>query len=96
MFPKPKRIRNRQLLDRVKSQPCVISDASCRGVIDPQHITTVGHGGHDVENNVMPLCRAHHTEMGWSYVKMFEKYPAVREWLIQHGRQDILERKGKC
>jgi hypothetical protein len=59
--------------------------------VDAHHVTSVGAGGDDVADNVMPLCRQHHAavhQYGWS--KSCKKYPGVYKWLLAHGRDDIL------
>ncbi len=83
-IPKPRRIRDRKLLDHEKSKPCSVSE--CRKASDPDHIRSRGSGGHDTSDNILPLCRSHHTErgtVGWGVFLM--KYPHVEE---------ILEKKG--
>lgn len=92
MFEKRKRIENRSLLDAVARLPCLANRCYGRGS-DPHHVTTVKAGGDDVPENVMPLCRAHHTE--WHKVgpgKMIEQYSNIERWLKQMGRFDVLER----
>ncbi len=34
--------------------------------------------------NHMPLCLKHHTEIHYGTIKMAEKYPGVRRWLINN------------
>lgn len=91
LFEKKKRIQNRELLDYIKSQRCLIFNG-CRGPVDPSHVTTRGAGGDDTPDNVMPLCRKHHNEWGWSAVKFIQKYPVARRWLESHNRWDFLDR----
>lgn len=95
-FPKPTRIKDRDLLDRVAQQPCVACGAMppIGGSNDPHHVSTKGAGGGDVPENIMPLCREHHTE--WDKigpVRMIEKYLGVERWLVRFRRFDILERR---
>lgn len=85
MGQKVKRIENRKLLDHVKSQKCLIF--GCRGFpVDPCHIRTRGSGGPDIIENLVPMCRSHHTEQGklpWS--EFLVRYPEVRSVLEAKG-----------
>lgn len=96
MFPKRNRVQNRDLLDRVAQQPCAA--CGCRpqfnGANDPHHITSVKSGGDDVESNVMPLCRRHHTE--WHQIgpsRMMDKYFGIERWLVRFDRFDVIEKR---
>lgn len=87
---KPKRRSSPKLLAEVTRQPCL---ACGRTPSDPHHVTTRKAGGEDTPENVMPLCRAHHTEWHASGPgRMTEKYARVLKWLQDHGRSDIMER----
>ena len=91
-FPKPKREGNSKVLEMVRKQRCCACGA---WPSDPHHVTTKGAGGGDTGDNVMPLCRRHHTEWhqrGPSLV--CSKYGPVLEWLKAHERQDILIKAG--
>ena len=70
------RQKNRALLDSFHAMRC----AACFATpCDPAHIKSVGSGGDDVEDNLLALCRRHHTEshmLGWHHFT--EKYPNVR------------------
>jgi 5-methylcytosine-specific restriction endonuclease McrA len=47
------------------------------------HIKTRKSGGCDSVFNLMPLCRAHHTQVHQIGINSFaEKYPVVKDWLI--------------
>lgn len=48
-----------ELRAKYRTLRCLVCDTS---PCDPCHIKTVGSGGHDHANNLMPLCRDHHTE----------------------------------
>jgi len=87
---KLKRAVNKELLDYVKTLPCLCCTTT---PVDAHHVTHQGAGGKDVATNLMPLCREHHQE--WHKVgpsKMCEKYQSILEWLILAGRADVLER----
>ena len=91
MFPKNKRIVDEELLATVRLLPCL----ACRGTpSDAHHITSRKSGGHDVAENVVPLCREHHSEyhqMGPT--RFMAAYPAFRYWLELAGRDDVLNKK---
>lgn len=76
----------------VSRSPCTAD--GCNVILcDPHHVTTVKAGGGDTMDNVMSLCRAHHTEWHKSGPgHMVAKYPKIRKWLVNMGRNDILER----
>lgn len=71
---KPKRVINRALLDSIAALPCLV----CGGKSDPCHIKSRGAGGADNPENLLPLCRRHHSEshsMNWH--RFAGKYPVV-------------------
>lgn len=92
MNPKPKRVKNRELLNFISTLPCLC----CMAVpSDPDHITSRGAGGGDEATNVWPLCRTHHTERHTKgLVFMVRKYPSLQIWLTEATRHDILEKAG--
>jgi hypothetical protein len=71
------------ILQRVRDQRCL----ACGSLpSDPHHLITRGAGGKDEIDNIMPLCRRHHTEVHQiGLVKMSHKYVLVEEWLDDHG-----------
>lgn len=76
LLSKPKRIRDPELLAEVRGSPCCV----CGRYAEPAHVKSRGSGGDDVPENIVPLCRIHHTiqhAMGWKRFK--EKYP-VKTW----------------
>jgi predicted restriction endonuclease len=83
MIEKPSRIRDDKLRKNYHTMRCVVCS---RHGCDPCHIKSKGAGGDDVPENMMPLCRIHHTEqhkIGW--VTFAKKYPQVANWLLAHG-----------
>jgi hypothetical protein len=91
MFPIPKPIRftDDKLLAKVRTQSCVACGKP--GPSDPHHLTTRGHGGGDLEDNLIALCRKHHTEVETIGIRKFCRlYACVRFWLIDHKRNDLL------
>lgn len=81
--PKPRRLENRELLNKIKEEPCIICG---KGPCDPSHIKTQGSGGPDTRWNVVPMCRKHHTEWGligrYSFVG---QYPDFGKYLQLYG-----------
>lgn len=87
---KPKRIENRQLIDEIKEEPCLICSKT---PVDAHHLTSVGAGGDDTEDNLAPLCRKHHSEFHqYGLSKFCWKYPKIREFLTKHKRLDLLDK----
>lgn len=90
MFPKPKRHQDSKLLEIVRNQKCTVCQ---KWPSDPHHITSRGAGGGDTGDNVIPLCRKHHTE--WHSrgpIHMVSTYVKVYDWLKIHDRIDILDK----
>lgn len=58
MFPKPKRVKDRELLNTFHEKRCA---ACSRLGADPDHILTKGAGHGDTVDSVWPLCRICHT-----------------------------------
>ena len=90
MFPKPKRIKDRGLLDEIKKLRCI---ACGKYGVDPAHIRSRGAGGHDLVGWVIPLCRPCHSlshHIGW--VRFLEKNFNVKMtleelgWIIENGK----------
>ena len=76
MFQKRKRVENGYLMDLIIKAPCCICG---RGNCDPSHVKTRASGGPDVEWNIFPMCRFHHTEwgqIGWK--KFLMRYPIFK------------------
>lgn len=89
MDPKPKRVKDRRLLDEIKKQPCIICG---QRPSDPDHVVTRGAGGEDSERNVWPLCRRHHTERHTLGLRrLAHKYSAAMEALQKRGFTDIVK-----
>lgn len=75
---KPQRTVNEKLLEFTKKRPCIVCSLS---PCDPCHIRSVGSGGGDDPENIVPMCRQHHTEqhkIGW--IRFLEKYP--KAWMV--------------
>jgi len=64
MLEKPKRKRSPKTMQAVRSEPCVI----CGKKGEAAHIRSKGSGGDDTMENLLSLCRKHHSEQhqsGW-------------------------------
>jgi len=93
LIPKPKRVKNEELLERCRMGVCIIDNAQCAGPVDPEHLSTRGAGHGDTEDNVYPLCRWHHIEKGQIGIgKMVQKYRSFYEMLVSKGRHDVIEK----
>ena len=92
MLSKPKRVKNRKLLDKIKAGRC-ICQSGCYGKMTPSHITTVGNGGGDTPDNVVAMCMNHHSEWGTIGISRFcRKYPEFLKWLEAADRWDVIEK----
>jgi len=80
--PKPKRLKDKKALDKVRKMPCLVCG---QGKTLVHHIRTVGSGAGDVSWNLMPLCFRHHEEIHHGTFEMAEKYPKVKAYLIANG-----------
>ena len=83
MLSKNIRITNRELLDFIATQPCIVCNRP--GPSDPSHIKTQGSGGPDTWWNVVPKCRLHHVEWGQSRNLFRDRYPEFDHYLICIG-----------
>lgn len=80
---KPSRIENKSLRSEFHSKKCLVCQ---REGSDPAHIKTVGSGGHDAENNIIPLCREHHQEQHMIGIGTFcMKYSQVEDHISRLG-----------
>ena len=78
-----KRIEDRSLLKSYHEKSCIACGSK---PCDPAHIKSQGSGGLDLEWNLIPLCRKHHSEqhqIGWK--KFSSKYLNVLLYLKKHG-----------
>lgn len=78
---KPKRHVDQQLLDKYRRRSC---DVCGNFPSDPAHIKSRGAHGDDVDDNLLSLCREHHTEQHQiGHFKMSRKYPFYGQILAQ-------------
>lgn len=81
---KPKRHTDPKLLEKVRKRPCIV----CRWPppSDPSHIRSRGAGGHDLEHNVVPMCRGCHQRWhnrGW--IRFCQEHPEFADTLDYMG-----------
>ena len=76
MFQKTKRTESKSTLDDVKLLPCCAFGVDPGG--DAHHIDHKGQGGPDSFFNLLPLCRACHTEAHTGMVRFYQKHQSVR------------------
>lgn len=89
---KKKRIIDTELIEFIKTIPCIICG---RLPSDAHHLTSIGAGGDDIATNLMPLCRQDHSLIHAIGLGTFiRKYSACKIWLENAGRADVLEKYG--
>lgn len=75
-YPKQKRVQDESALEETREKPCAVCATSPS---DPHHIRTRGAGGGDSAENLIALCRMHHTEIHQiGQTSFLIKYPHVR------------------
>lgn len=85
------RVVDKELLAVVRRLPCLACLPVTTMSSDPHHLTSRGAGGGDTADNLIPLCRGHHTELHQiGIVTFFSRYKIVRSWLEAADRFDIL------
>lgn len=84
------RLQNPDILQSFYARHCIV--CGVRGC-DPAHIKTKGSGGDDIEENLMPLCRKHHSEQHQCGVVTFARrhptvlfYIELKGWSIQGNK----------
>jgi len=78
MLPKSKRFKSKENIESVKNKACLI-DKMCLGHVTAHHKKSVGAGGDDSLENLMPLCTKHHTEIHQIGKQSFKKKYNVKE-----------------
>ncbi len=82
------KVRDYKLINETKGLPCAICGSKFN--IDAHHVTSRGAGGKDVLNNLMPLCRRHHTLLHTIGIyEAIRRYPKIVSWLKNKRRDDI-------
>ena len=89
MLPKPKRVQNKALLEHFKRKECVVCGSR---PCDAHHLTTKGAGGGDTENNLIPLCRWHHSKIHSMGIQTFiTTYPSVESYIKSIRRYELID-----
>ena len=75
--------------------PCIVCGQ--KNKVAGHHLKSVGSGGDDIEENLIPLCFVHHAEVHQiALIKFCQKYTAVkyyileRNWYYDDNRQKYL------
>lgn len=83
-FTKEKRIFDLKLIEKTRKMPCTACGK--RGPSDPHHIKSKKSGGDDIPQNLMPLCREHHTMVHKIGLFTFsQKFDQVSVFLVEHS-----------
>lgn len=93
---KQKRIVNKKLIEEVKRKNC--QACYMEPPVDAHHVKSKKTGGHDIEQNLMPLCRRCHTTVhtkGLTFMSSINE--PVEKWLERNGweKQDGKWRRWK-
>lgn len=85
-----------ELIQSVKMQPCVAcKPGEQKWPTEAHHVITRGAGGKNEPDNLMPLCKFHHTGVGgWHQLGRFtfiSNHPNVEKWLVDHNVQWLLD-----
>ena len=87
---KEKKEKDPELLELYRNSPCLICGSTPS---DPHHLTTTGSGGGDNVQNLVSLCRKHHTEIHSIGMHKFSfKYPEFLDVLEELERWDLLSK----
>ena len=78
---KPKRIEDKEYLEYIRKQECVINNGDCWGDMVAAHLKSVGSGGND--NTAIPMCVGHHTG-GMGITKNLHNTPMAEFEKIYH------------
>lgn len=93
MHLKTKRVENRHLLDTYHKMRCIVCS---RYGSDPAHIKSKGAGGDDTAENILPLCRIHHSEQhSKGHIHMIKKYYSYDLALRARGWEVIQDKLRK-
>lgn len=81
-LPKTKRKIDLIFLQSIREKPCLVCG---KRPSDPDHMSSVGAGGDDDQNNVWPLCRQHHRERHDLGIETFISKHHLEYYLRDHG-----------
>ena len=77
------RTQDEKVLEEVRSNPCIVCG---KKPSDPAHIKSRGAGGPDVPENLLPLCRIHHsTQLQVCFLKMMDLHVGFYESMLERG-----------
>ena len=74
---------NKKLIKALRGTPCII----CGKYGEAHHVKSVGAGGDDVKDNLMVLCREHHTELHKVGTVTFledKKNFKAKKWMLEN------------
>lgn len=78
------RIKNKELCESYRFKPCLVCGNP--NEVCGHHIKSKGSGGDDIDENLMPLCFNHHTEIHQIGLNKFiKKYGNVKWYLLERG-----------
>jgi len=78
------RIIDKKLLRSYHDKKCLI----CNTQAESHHIKSKGSGGHDLDDNLLPLCRVHHAQCHAIGLNRFAmKYIQIADTLLAKGWQ---------
>lgn len=89
---KPKRIKDKKLTDSFEFKACLVCGKrlSCGA-----HIKSKGSGGDDVPENLLTLCKWHHSEQhNIGIISFAKKYKLVMNFYLAHG-WEIIKQGGR-
>lgn len=83
MFQKRRRLVDNEAMQEARERPCAVCGA--RAPSDPHHLKSRGSGGGDEPDNLLSLCRRHHTEVHQiGGITFLNKYPHIRA-IMKHN-----------
>lgn len=85
-FPRRHRPGSRLPAELLANQRCIVCHT--HGCV-PRYVVPPYEGGEPTGDNLLPVCRDHAQA---SIVDLYQAYPAVRRWLLEHERIDVASR----
>jgi len=73
-------------------EPCVGCSYFLENEVCYHHVQSRKAGGGDEPENLMSLCKKCHVDIHMGLGSFIARYPHVEQWLIDNGREDILEK----
>jgi 5-methylcytosine-specific restriction endonuclease McrA len=78
-----KRIQNTKLLKTYHNKDCIVCGS--RSGVAGHHVISRGARGHDIEQNLMPLCFSHHAKVHSVGLTSFVKIHNLEYWMDENG-----------